>query len=250
MLRRYHVLVTVAMLFVSGCAKVAPLIEHDRISDGGTAASCVPGAGRLAGESCLNETGEEDPGLCASCTCSTFVPHVGGEALSACGKIEPDANPGSWLACGDVGEDCTARAGDSSAQAQCQMFDGEHLACCPITPLTDPASGSQTWKHCAAPAANTHPSCSGMPVGTLCGGDAAAGIHGECNASGVCEWTEWTCIHGEVGDSCQGGICAAPYGAGVDNICCSWGCVGKDQQCHNVSGAWGGEPCDGQGGVP
>ncbi len=78
---------------------------------------------------------------------------------------------------------------------------------CPAPGTRDPISGLPVGKDCGIDAGPDARTCEGEPVGAICGGDADAGIHGECNANEVCEWTDWTCIHGSDGDACQGGHC-------------------------------------------
>jgi hypothetical protein len=84
--------------------------------------------------------------------------------------------------------------------------------------------------------------CSALTVGALCGGQLSDAVHGECNSQGICTWQEWTCVHGNFGDKCQGGICSIPW-PGYEPSCCSAGCINKDGHCVNIPGTWGGEEC-------
>lgn len=82
-----------------------------------------------------------------------------------------------------------------------------------------------------------------LPAGTICEGTADEPIHGECEAppAAVCGITEWTCIKGNPGDKCIGGICA------INHQCCSGGCINKQGYC--TFGPSGGVPCPSNGGA-
>lgn len=76
------------------------------------------------------------------------------------------------------------------------------------------------------------------PEGTLCEGNAADPIHGECSGdldAPACVIVEWTCLREPAGTKCIGGFCDN------DMICCSGGCLNSDGKC--VSGPQGGQHC-------
>ncbi len=166
-MKPYHLSAAVALLFLAGCTNETSGADHDELTAvGGSGAdlptgkrytppnggqACVAGVGyRTAGESCIGADGVPDPSLCDSCACSSFVPHVGGPELSACGKIDTDASgAGTWLPCGDKGDACSVRVGGLDVAGDCHKTADNHYACCPIDPVTDPVSGTQDWKRCA-----------------------------------------------------------------------------------------------------
>ncbi len=214
-MKAYHAFVTAALLF---CAPVGCQIGAGQNCTSGADAAQSPVVAEQLG--CVTAIGDREPG----------------DTAAACG--------GNGNACTVCGEGADCRAGFC-----CDISACPDSACAGKMP-GDACAGGECGSDGSCQAKNVLPACSGKSPGDVCGGAKGDAIHGECNSSGTCEWAEWSCVNGEVGDSCQGGICAAPSGDGTSNFCCSWGCVGLDLECHAVPGTWGGEPCNGQGGVP
>lgn len=93
------------------------------------------------------------------------------------------------------------------------------------------------------------------PEFTLCGGDPADPIHGECHyvrddnnalLFPVCLWTEWVCVHGQDGDPCHQFTGNKPMGTCMAQECCLT-CI-KNGACFDTKDTlgytkMGGGPC-------